>query len=305
MPAMGRTIGHPFFLSSPVGFRCPSGNCRPRASWNKIPVRQQDFTANHYLTEVLTLNPMRPCFLLLLAAALAWLSPARSAAQQKNPPNVIIIFADDMGYGDVSHLNPQARTATPHIDQLARMGIVFTNAHASASVCTPSRYGLLTGRYAWRSQSRGQAGTGFSQPLIEPGRPTLASLFKKQGYATAIVGKWHLGLGWQTRDGSPQALFNAQNGRSNVDYTKAVTHGPNSYGFDYSFIHPASLDMPPYVFLRNHLTVDPHIQLTSEIYPTSSRTLNTIGTESIPARTMCIGIKWSGGDGARSPVPSE
>lgn len=204
-----------------------------------------------------------------LASVIGILTPGLSAAQGKaaGKPNVIIIFADDMGYGDVSSLNPKARVSTPHIDHLAQKGLIFTDAHASASVCTPSRYGLLTGRYAWRSDSKGRVGGGFSKPVIEQNRETIATLFKRGGYSTACIGKWHLGLNWQTKDGTEKALFEVDNGRSNVAYSKRLTTGPNDYGFDYSFIHPASLDMPPYVFLRNHLTVDQDIMLTSDLYP--------------------------------------
>lgn len=209
--------------------------------------------------------------MLIIASALVLnvIRPEPLIAQNKasEKPNVIIIFADDMGYGDVSYLNPDARTFTPHIDNLARNGIVFSNAHASASVCTPSRYGLLTGRYAWRSESGGRVGGGFGKPVIEHGRETIASLLKNDGYTTACIGKWHLGLGWQTKDGTTEAKFYSDTGFSNVDYTKKITNGPNDYGFDYSFIHPASLDMPPYVFLRNHLTIDPEVILTSDMYP--------------------------------------
>lgn len=162
-----------------------------------------------------------------------------------------------MGYGDVFYLNPDARTFTPHIDNLAQDGIIFSNAHASASVCTPSRYGLLTGRYAWRSESGAGAVSGFGKPVVEQARETIASLLKKAGYTTACVGKWHLGLNWQTKDGSDSIIYDSNTGFSNVDYTQRITNGPNGYGFDYSFIHPASLDMPPYVFLRNHLTINP------------------------------------------------
>lgn len=181
-------------------------------------------------------------------------------------PNVVFIFADDMGYGDVSSLNPEARTHTPHIDALARSGIVFTDAHASASVCTPSRYGLLTGRYAWRSASAGSVVNGFGKSVIEPGRKTIASLFQTNGYTTACIGKWHLGLNWQTKDGAKNVIPHDSTGFSNVDYTKAVSGGPNDLGFDYSFIHPASLDMPPYMFLRNQLPIEPDVVLTSDIY---------------------------------------
>jgi arylsulfatase A len=183
-------------------------------------------------------------------------------------PNIVIIFADDMGYGDVRSLNPQGRTLTPAIDKMVSEGITFTNAHASASVCTPSRYGILTGRYAQRSATGADRGIGgFHKPVIEPGRETIASILKKAGYATAVVGKWHLGLGWQTIDGSPAEL-DEDTGFSNVDYNREVSSGPNDYGFDYSFILPASLDIPPYMFLSDHNVVDPDIILTTDHYPT-------------------------------------
>lgn len=181
-------------------------------------------------------------------------------------PNIVLIFADDMGYGDVGALNPEARTHTPAIDRMVEDGLTFTQAHASASVCTPSRYGLLTGRYAHRTSAAARGVWGFNEPVIEPGRETTASLLKKAGYATAIIGKWHLGLGWQTKDGS-KAVLNEISGFSNVDYTREIENGPNDYGFDYSFIHPASLDIPPYMFLRDHKVIDTDIILTTDHYP--------------------------------------
>lgn len=182
-------------------------------------------------------------------------------------PNIVFIFADDMGYGDVSALNPTARTTTPAIDAMVNEGITFSNAHASASVSTPSRYGLLTGRYAFRSERAAYGIWGFDEPVIESGRETLASLLKKAGYTTACIGKWHLGLGWQTKDGEQKAVLDKTTGLSNVNYGKEVFNGPNDYGFDYSFIHPASLDIPPYLFLRNHKPIDPDIILTTDYYP--------------------------------------
>jgi arylsulfatase A len=181
-------------------------------------------------------------------------------------PNIIIIFADDMGYGDVSALNPLGKIHTPAIDRLVNEGISFTEAHSSASVCTPSRYGLLTGRYAFRSEGAAFGVWGFNKPVIEPGRETLASLLKQAGYATACIGKWHLGLDWQTKDGLKPVL-NEITGYSNVDYRLPIKNGPNDYGFDYSFIHPASLDIPPYMFLRNHHVIDPDVILTTDHYP--------------------------------------
>jgi arylsulfatase A len=181
-------------------------------------------------------------------------------------PNIIIIFADDMGFGDISALNPDSKIRTPALDKLVHQGISFTNAHSSASVCTPSRYGLLTGRYAFRSKAAAYGIGGFDRPVIEEERETLASIFKNSGYATAVIGKWHLGLEWQTKDGL-SAKLDQKTGYSNVDYSKEVKKGPNSVGFDYSFIHPASLDIPPYVFLRNHKVIDPDIVLTTTVYP--------------------------------------
>jgi arylsulfatase A len=190
-------------------------------------------------------------------------------------PNIVFIFADDMGYGDVSALNPAARTHTPAIDKLIGEGIFFTEAHASASVCTPSRYGLLTGRYAFRSEIGADLGiNGFHKSVIEPGRETLASMLKKAGYTTACIGKWHLGFDWQTKDGTDEPLQNPQTRYSNVDYTKKITAGPNDFGFDYSFIHPASTDIAPYMFIRNHQVIDPDMILTTDHYPT--RLENTV-----------------------------
>jgi arylsulfatase A len=109
-------------------------------------------------------------------------------------PNIIYILADDLGYGDLSRLNDQSKIPTPHIDRLAADGMIFTDAHSNSSVCTPSRYGILTGRYAWWSRLKEGVLWGYSPPLIETGRLTVASFLKNHGYATGGVGKWHLGL---------------------------------------------------------------------------------------------------------------
>lgn len=155
-------------------------------------------------------------------------------------PNIVVILADDMGYGDVGALNPESKIPTPHLDRLAADGVTFTDAHTPSSVCTPTRYGLLTGRYCWRSRLKRGVQNGYGPPLIETERPTMASFLKSHGYRTGIVGKWHLGLGFQKPDGE------------NIDYSKPLTHGPNSLGFEESYIIPASLDFPPYVYIRNH-----------------------------------------------------
>src|SRR6478672_4477696 len=133
-----------------------------------------------------------------LAAALL-LAPAVGAADAR--PNVVLILADDLGYGDVRCLNPAGKIPTPHLDRLASQGMAFTDAHTPSAVCTPTRYGLLTGRYAWRSKLKKGVLGGLSPSLIEQDRPTLASVLKAQGYHTAAVGKWHLGMDWKLKPG--------------------------------------------------------------------------------------------------------
>ncbi len=180
-------------------------------------------------------------------------------------PNIVLIVADDLGYGDIRALNDHAKTQTPYIDQLVGSGISFSAAHSSASVCTPSRYGILTGRYAFRSEDAKTGITGFEPSVIEDQRATIASMLQSGGYSTAVVGKWHLGVDWTTNDNQP-ARMDRSTGYSNVNYKAALMRGPNHYGFGYSFIHPASLDIPPYLFLRNHKAVDHEMVLTSAVY---------------------------------------
>ncbi len=158
-------------------------------------------------------------------------------------PNVIYILADDLGIGDVSCYNPKGKIITPNIDKLAKEGVKFTDAHTSSSVCTPTRYGIMTGRYNWRTTMKKGVLHGYDLPLIDPKRETVASFMKKQGYQTGIVGKWHLGWNWSGIEG----------GEKKVDFSKQVQNGPNSLGFNYSFCIPASLDMPPYAFVENGL----------------------------------------------------
>ncbi|MFO7822052.1 MAG: arylsulfatase [Lentisphaeria bacterium] len=163
-------------------------------------------------------------------------------------PNLVYIFADDMGYGDVSCLNPNAAFTTANIDRLAAGGRRCTDAHSSSAVCTPSRYSVLTGRYNWRSVLKSGVTGGYSQPILEDGRLTVASMLRDQGYRTACVGKWHLGLEWRLKDGGIASTYQDE---EKVDLSAPITDGPTNHGFDYYFGISASLDMPPYVYIEN------------------------------------------------------
>lgn len=188
-------------------------------------------------------------------------------AQIKSHPNVVIILADDMGFGDVSSNNPSAKTKTPGIDKMSQTSIVFTDAHSGGAVCTPSRYGMLTGRYYFRLPKH-QEFLGYLPPLIETGRETIGSLMQRAGYTTACIGKWHLGLNWKLNDNNkPQIPNQANKTVTNTNFSQNVSGGPNSLGFDYSYILPASLDMPPYVFVKNNKVIDTEIILTADAYP--------------------------------------
>ncbi len=154
-------------------------------------------------------------------------------------PNIVLIYTDDIGYGDLSCYGA-TRVRTPNVDRMASKGLRFTDAHCSSATCTPSRYSMLTGEYAFR-QERARILPGDAPALIRPGRVTLASMLRERGYRTAVVGKWHLGLG----DG-------------NVDWNNDVKPGPLEIGFDYSFLVPATGDRVPCVYLENHRVVRLH-----------------------------------------------
>ncbi|MDY3070167.1 MAG: arylsulfatase [Parabacteroides sp.] len=184
---------------------------------------------------------------LYFAALIGGTYPIVSEAQVENP-NIIFILADDMGYGDISSLNKESKICTPNLDQMVREGVSFSDAHTSSSVSTPTRYGILTGRYNWRSKLKRGVLNGYSEPLITKDRITIASLLKRKGYTTACIGKWHLGWDW---------TFKNKN-NNEVDFEKPIKNGPTSVGFDYFYGFCGSLDMPPYVYVENeHITALP------------------------------------------------
>lgn len=159
-------------------------------------------------------------------------------------PNVVVILADDFGYGDLAVQNPGSRLATPHLDQLATEGVRFIDAHSPSAVCTPTRYGLLTGRYCWRTRlKRGVLFPPRDKPLIDPDRLTLAGLLAERGYRTACVGKWHLGIEW------------GRDAAGAVDFDKPMAYGPTEVGFNEFFGIAGSLDMVPYAFYDGHSPV--------------------------------------------------
>lgn len=186
--------------------------------------------------------------LLSSAAALAGaaaLPGSAALAAARRPPNVIVIYSDDLGYGDVGCYGA-VQVKTPNIDRLAAEGVRFTNGHAPSATCTPSRYALLTGEYAWRKEGA-HILPGDAPALIQPGKDTIAAMFKRAGYSTAAIGKWHLGLG-----------------EGHLDWNGRIAPGPLEIGFDYAFYFPATLDRVPCVYIENHNVVglDPKDPIT-------------------------------------------
>ena len=181
--------------------------------------------------------------LLSLGSLAVFSSCAQQQPQEAKKPNIVFIFADDMGYGDVSALNENSKIKTTNIDRIANEGVIFTDAHSSSSVSTPSRYSVLTGRYNWRSDLKSGVLMGYNKALIAPDRRTIASVLRDQGYQTACIGKWHLGWDWN----------NIEAGSDSVDFSKPISNGPTTRGFDYFYGIIASLDMAPYVYVENDM----------------------------------------------------
>ena len=181
---------------------------------------------------------------LLLPTLALLLGPVVAADPAR--PNVVLVLCDDLGFGDPGCYSAASKIPTPAIDRLAAEGLRFTDAHSPSSVCTPTRYGVLTGRYCWRTRvTSGVLGNGWERSLIEEGRATIASMLGEHGYTSAAIGKWHLGLDWASSDGSVVDYGHHEA----VDYAAEVLRGPRELGFAHSALIPASLDMPPYLWL--------------------------------------------------------
>ena len=210
--------------------------------------------------------------LLLLAGSCA--QPGKQSASTHPRPNILIIYADDLGYGDVSCYGATA-VATPHVDSLAHHGLRFTDGHCSASTCTPSRYAILTGSYAFRDHAA--ILPGDAPLIIDTNMVTIAGMLRKAGYATAAIGKWHLGLG----SGHP-------------DWNSSIEPGPLEVGFDYSFLIPATPDRVPTVFVRNHHVVNLNPADTLEVSYTHRIGSDAIGLDHPGLLKMAADSQHSG-----------
>ncbi len=174
------------------------------------------------------------------------------SAYAEKKPNIIFILTDDLGSGDLGCLNSNSKIKTPVLDNMAANGMTFTDAHTSSSVCTPSRYSIMTGRYNWRSTLKSGVIFGYDTALIPADRATMASVLKEAGYNTAMIGKWHLGWDWAKGTETKKST------KSNppVDFSKPIKNGPTERGFDYFYGLCGSLDMPPYVYVENDMPTE-------------------------------------------------
>ncbi len=192
--------------------------------------------------------------------AMIFASSATRAAQDL--PNIVIIYSDDLGYGDLSCYNPQAAYKTPRLDELASKGIRFTDAHSPSTICSPSRYGLYSGQLVCRTGRRSQAFEGPGGPsYIKPGELTIADMLKEQGYRTGVFGKWHVGLTWLDRNG--EQLGSGFQNSLLIDYDRStpLVDGPNKRGFDESFVTPNCPTTDPlYIYITNGMVPSPASQ---------------------------------------------
>lgn len=184
--------------------------------------------------------------LLLILALAVWVGCSEPRRPTVPAPNVLLVLADDLGYGDSRAYNPQSKIAMPHLEQLARDGMRFTDFHSPAAVCAPTRYSLATGNYPWRGRYVNGVWKAYGEPQVLPGQTTLAELLKTGGYHTAKVGKHHLGGLFHRREGPGFARRPEE-----MDYAQPFRAGPRDRGFDFSYIVPCGIQDPPYAFFRD------------------------------------------------------
>lgn len=216
----------------------------------------------------LIMKPLRIALLLLLMiCSPVGLVRSLNAQEDVSAPNIVMILADDMGFGDVQCLNQSSTIPTPNLDQLASDGMTFTDGHSPSGVCTPTRYGLLTGRYCWRTRlKRGVLG-GYSEPLLETDRETIGTMLQAAGYYTGAVGKWHLGMNLPYKQGV-EADTSKWAGDPGIDFGGVISDSPIHHGFNEYFGVSASLDMAPYVYVRNdRFTMLPTLQQEAVRFP--------------------------------------
>jgi arylsulfatase A-like enzyme len=172
-------------------------------------------------------------------------------------PNVVVVLADDLGYGDVQAYHPESRIPTPNMNRIATEGMTFTDGHSGSSVCTPTRYGVVMGRYCWRTWKKKGVLNGYDSHLINPDRMSIADVFKSAGYQTACIGKWHLGMDFVTNQNE-----------EDIDFGKPIQNGPNANGFDYFYGISASLDFPPFNYIENdHFTETEIKEVAGQVFP--------------------------------------
>ncbi|MDD3323177.1 MAG: arylsulfatase [Paludibacter sp.] len=197
--------------------------------------------------------------ILLVASPFMVFLSAQSAEKKSNQPNIVIIYADDMGYGDLNCQNPDSKIPTPNLDKLASEGMRFTDAHSSSGISSPSRFGMLTGMYHWRRQHG--IVNSFGKPFFKDSDITLPQILKTQGYTTACIGKWHLGWDWEFEN-KPSGEFQNSKGKmekyyqpQDIDWSKPIKGGPLSRGFDYYF-GDGTINFPPYTWFENDRVVE-------------------------------------------------
>ena len=227
----------------------------------------------------------------LLGAIFLCMVCCSNLLKASDTPNIVYILADDLGYGDLGCYNKSSKIPTPRLDRLAGEGMLFTDAHSPSSVCTPTRYALLTGRYAWRTRLQRNVLGPWDKPLIAADRLTVSKLLQQHGYATACVGKWHLGQNYATTDGKP-VIGGAKNALSNVDFTQPIGDGPIARGFDHYFgtIVP---NYPPYCFIENDRTVGiPSVPMSGANFNIPGPTIPDWKLENILPQLTNHAVEW-------------